>query len=64
MNQAIRDKWDERIAFICEHFELLTEWEQDFMLSISETRDLGFDLKPKPVGKLYQIYNEVDQKLG
>ncbi len=64
MNQAIRDKWDERIAFISEHFELLNEWEQNFLASIENIRDLGFDLKPKQVSKLYQIYNDVDQKLG
>ena len=64
MNQAIRDKWDERIAFISEHVELLNEWEQNFMASIEEKRIYAFDLKPKQVSKLYQIYNDVDQKLG
>jgi len=61
---SLQKKWDSRIDYLRDNFNHLTEWEQDFLISMVEKRDSNFDLLPKEVHKLYEIYHKVEWKLG
>ena len=61
---SLQKKWDSRIDYLRDNFNHLTEWEQDFLISMVEKRDSNFDLSPKEVHKLYEIYHKVEWKLG
>lgn len=64
ISDETKQKWDERIAFLRDNVHLLTDWENDFTISLEERRYYGRNLAPGTVRKLYEIYNRVDWKLG
>lgn len=60
----MRRKWDNRIAFVKKYPELLSNWEDGFILSIEERRSEGRDLSPKEVSVLYDIFKKAEGKIG
>lgn len=64
ISDEMKQKWDERIRFLRENVHLLTEWEDNFSISLEEQRFFGKILSPRQVKYLYQAYNRVDCKLG
>jgi hypothetical protein len=63
-SDEIKKKWDDRIAFLREHREYLSEWENEFTVSLESQRYYGKILSPKQVGVLYDIYHKIDWRLG
>ncbi len=62
VTETMREKWDDRIWYLCDHDEELNVWEMDFIDDMDAKRAAGRDLTSRQVGKLYEIYRRVNEK--
>ena len=59
-----KSKWDSCIAFIRKHSSVLTEWANNFSISLQEQRWNGKILSMKQVKYLYEICHSVEERIG
>jgi hypothetical protein len=64
ISDETRDRWKERCDFLVENMEMLNEWEQEFIDSISIKIEHDKDLSLKQSTKLAEIYKMKVDQLG
>ena len=64
ISEHTRTKWDERIEFLLDNGERLTEWEAEFVDSLSIRRSGGRDLTFKQSKILNRIFHRIEWEIG
>jgi hypothetical protein len=64
VSEETRKKWNERIAFILEHGDSLTDWEAAFAQDIEKRLSDGHDLTLAQSSKLNQVFHKVEEAIG
>lgn len=64
VSEESRKKWRDRIAFIRQHSQGLTEWESEFVTSMRKLMENGHDLTLAQSSKLNQIFHKREEAIG
>jgi len=65
ISDETRQKWDDAVGYLLEYGDLhMTEWENEFLDSISIWRAVGKDLTFKQSSMLMKIRHRIEEKVG
>jgi hypothetical protein len=59
-----RKRWSERLAFLLDNAEELSEWEAGFVQDIERRLAEGKDLTLAQSSKLNEVYHKVEEAVG
>jgi hypothetical protein len=64
VSEETKKRWNERIAFLLDHSDDLTEWESTFIQDIEKRLADGKYLTLAQSSKLNQIFHKVEEAIG
>ncbi len=60
----MRKRWDHRIEFLLEYHKHMSDWEVEFVDSLSMHRSNGENLSMKQSAKLTEVFHRIEERVG